>query len=137
VYRETLPDGTSGDTALAFPVHVTTSKGQARQECEPGLLRFLREAAERLRPLGEADIKSFEAFRQVLARIERVKYEDLDWEMGVFGDPDYCVERVQVLRRDYGMDEFICYFNQGGIMDHAMVKNSMMLFAKEVMPHCR
>jgi alkanesulfonate monooxygenase SsuD/methylene tetrahydromethanopterin reductase-like flavin-dependent oxidoreductase (luciferase family) len=137
VYRETLPAGTPGDTALAFPVHVTTSRAQARQECEPGLLRFLREAAERLRPLGQADIKSFEAFRQVLARIERVKYEDLDREMGVFGDPEYCIERVQALRREYGMDEFICYFNQGGIMEHAMVKQSMTLFAKEVLPHCR
>jgi alkanesulfonate monooxygenase SsuD/methylene tetrahydromethanopterin reductase-like flavin-dependent oxidoreductase (luciferase family) len=137
VYRDTLPAGARGDTALAFPVHVTTSRAQARHECEPGLLRFLREAAERLRPLGETDIKSFEAFRQVLARIERVKYEDLDREMGVFGDPDYCVERVQVLRREYGMDEFICYFNQGGILDHAMVKQTMTLFAKEVLPHCR
>ena len=137
VYREVLPAGTPGDTALAFPVHVTTSRAQARQECEPGLLRFLREAAERLRPLGQADIKSFEAFRQVLARIERVRYEDLDREMGVFGDPDYCIERVQALRREYGMDEFICYFNQGGIMEHAMVKQSMKLFAKEVLPHCR
>ena len=137
VYREVLPAGTPGDTALAFPVHVTTSRAQARQECEPGLLRFLRDAAERLRPLGQADIKSFEAFRQVLARIERVKYEDLDREMGVFGDPEYCIERVQALRREYGMDEFICYFNQGGIMEHAMVKQSMTLFAKEVLPHCR
>jgi alkanesulfonate monooxygenase SsuD/methylene tetrahydromethanopterin reductase-like flavin-dependent oxidoreductase (luciferase family) len=137
VYRDTLPAGVRGDTALAFPVHVTTSRAQTREECEPGLLRFLREAAERLRPLGETDIKSFEAFSQVLARIEHVQYEDLDREMGVFGDPDYCVERVRTLRREYGMDEFICYFNQGGIMDHAMVKQSMTLFAREVAPHCR
>jgi alkanesulfonate monooxygenase SsuD/methylene tetrahydromethanopterin reductase-like flavin-dependent oxidoreductase (luciferase family) len=137
VYRDTLPAGSQGDTALAFPVHVTKDRAQARLECEPGLLRFLGEAAERLRPLGEADIKSFEAFRQVLARIEQVKYEDLDREMGVFGDPDYCVERVRALRNEYDMDEFICYFNQGGIMDHGMVKRTMTLFAKEVMPHCR
>jgi alkanesulfonate monooxygenase SsuD/methylene tetrahydromethanopterin reductase-like flavin-dependent oxidoreductase (luciferase family) len=134
VYRQAFAEG---DTALAFPVHVTTSRERARAECEPGLLRFLREAAERLRPLGHADIKSFEAFRQVLARIERVSFEDLDREMGVFGDPDYCVERVRALRREYDMDEFICYFNQGGIMDHALVRETMMLFAKEVMPHCR
>src|SRR5438270_10664632 len=124
VYRDTLPRGTHGDTALAFPVHVTTSRAQAREECEPGLLRFLREAAERLRPLGQGDVKSFEAFRQVLARIERVTYADMDREMGVFGDPDYCVERVRALTREYGMDEFICYFNQGGIMDHAIVRQS-------------
>ncbi len=137
VYRSILPAGDPGDAALAFPVHVAATREMARRDCEPGLLRFLREAAERLRPLGDADIKSFEAFRQVLARIERVTYEDLDREMGVFGNPDYCVERVQALRRDYGIDEFICYFNQGGIMDHALVRRSMSLFAEAVMPHCR
>ena len=97
-------------------------------------MRFLREAAERLRPVGQADIRSFEAFRQVLARIERVRYEDVESEMAVFGDPDYCIDRVQALHREYGMDEFICYFNQGGIMDHAIVRQSMTRFAREVMP---
>jgi alkanesulfonate monooxygenase SsuD/methylene tetrahydromethanopterin reductase-like flavin-dependent oxidoreductase (luciferase family) len=137
VYRRALPAGTHGDTALAFPVHVTTSRAQARGDCEASLRRFFREAGERLRPLGDVDIKTYEAFRQVLARIDRVTYEDVDREMGVFGDPTYCVERVQALRRDYGMDEFICYFNQGGIMDHETVRRSMTLFATEVLPHCR
>src|ERR1700751_3104611 len=41
IYRDTLA-GTPGDTALAFPVHVTTSRAQARQDCEAGLMRFLR-----------------------------------------------------------------------------------------------
>ncbi|HYZ43144.1 MAG TPA: hypothetical protein VE687_21315, partial [Stellaceae bacterium] len=136
-YRAALPGGATGDTALAFSVHVATSRAQARQDTEAGLMRFLREAAERLRPVGQADIRSFEAFRQVLARIERVRYEDVESEMGVFGDPDFCVERVRALKREYRMNEFICYFNQGGIMDHALVKQSMTLFAKEVMPHCR
>src|SRR5499427_5221679 len=40
VYRDTLPSGTRGDTALAFPVHVAASRAQARQDCEAGLLRF-------------------------------------------------------------------------------------------------
>jgi alkanesulfonate monooxygenase SsuD/methylene tetrahydromethanopterin reductase-like flavin-dependent oxidoreductase (luciferase family) len=137
VYRAALPTGVQGDTALAFPVHVTTSRAQARRECEASLLNFLREAGERLRPLGDTDIKSFEAWRQVLARIQRVTYEDVDREMAVFGDPEYCVQRVHALQREYQMDEFICYFNQGGLMDHAMVRQSMMLFAREVLPHCQ
>ena len=137
VYRRGLPAGAPGDTALAFPVHVTTSRAQARQDCEASLRRFFREAGERLRPLGEVDIKTYEAFRQVLARIDRVTYEDIDREMGIFGDPKYCLERVQALRQDYGMDEFICYFNQGGIMDHAAVRQSMTRFAREVIPYCR
>lgn len=137
VYRGTLPAGARGDAALAFPVHVTASRAQARKDCEAGLLHFLREAGLRLRPLGGADIKSFEAWQQVLARIDRVKYEDFDHEMAVFGDPEYCVKRVRELRAEYGMDEFICYFNQGGHMPHAMVRDSMTLFAREVLPHCR
>ena len=137
VYRDMLPAGTAGDVALAFPVHVAASREQARRDCEPGLLRFLRVATELNRPLGEGDVKGFEAFREVMARLERVRYEDFDREIGVFGDPDYCADRVQALQREYGMDEFICYFNQGGIMDHVVVKNAMTLFAKEVIPRCR
>jgi alkanesulfonate monooxygenase SsuD/methylene tetrahydromethanopterin reductase-like flavin-dependent oxidoreductase (luciferase family) len=125
----------NGDCALAFPVHVADSRAQARADCEKGLLRFLREAGERLRPLGSGDIKSFEAFRQVLARIDSVTFEDMDRDMGVFGEPQYCIDRVHQLQDEYGIDEFICYFNQGGLMDHAMVRQSMTRFAKEVMPH--
>lgn len=137
VYHELLPAGLRGDVALAFPVHVATSRDQARRECEANLRRFFREAGERLRPFGQADIKSYEAFQQVLARMERVSYDDIDREMGIFGDPAYCVERVQALRQEYQMDELICYFNQGGMMDAAMVRQSMTRFAQEVMPHCR
>ena len=137
VYRDTLPPDAPGDAALAFPVHVSASRARAREEVEVGLLNFLREAALRLKPLGGADVKSFEAWHAVLARIERVTFEDFDREMGVFGDPDYCVRRIQDLRKEYGMDEFICYFNQGGMMEHALVRESMTRFARDVMPHCR
>jgi alkanesulfonate monooxygenase SsuD/methylene tetrahydromethanopterin reductase-like flavin-dependent oxidoreductase (luciferase family) len=137
IYRGLLPADMPGDVALAFPVHVAANRMQARRDCEPGLLRFLREATALNRPLAGADIKTFEAFREVLARLERVRYEDFDREIGVFGDPDYCVERVRALRREYGMDEFICYFNQGGLMDPALVRDAMTAFARDVMPYCR
>jgi hypothetical protein len=65
--------------------------------------------------------------------MERVTYADMDREMGVFGDPKYCIARVRELQAEYGFDEFICYFNQGGLMDPALVKQSMTLFAQEVM----
>ena len=136
VYRDNLPPGARGDVALAFPVHVADSRELARQECEPGMLSFFRSAGERLRPYGTSSIKSYEAFEQVVARMQRMTYDDIDREVGVFGDPDYCVERIQTLRRTYGMDEFICYFNQGGLMDPALVQGSMTRFAKDVMPDC-
>jgi len=64
VYRDTLPAGMRGDIALAFPVHVRDEPTQARQDCEGVYWRFLREATGLNRPLGQADIKGFEAFQR-------------------------------------------------------------------------
>ena len=100
-------------------------------------IAFRARATEAALPLVQGDPKSFEAFRQVRARMESVTYADMDREMGVFGDPEYCIARVRELRVEYGFDEFICYFNQGGLMNPSLVKQSMTLFAQEVMPHLR
>jgi hypothetical protein len=63
--------------------------------------------------------------------MERVTYADMDREMGVFGDPKYCIARVRELQAEYGFDEFICYFNRGGLMDPALVKQSMTLLPRK------
>ena len=73
--------------------------------------------------------------------------------LAFFGDPETrgvekdaiaCVDmaiamqrRMRELQAEYGCDEFIGYFNAGGLMDPALVRDTMSLFAKEVMPHCR
>src|SRR5262245_57133574 len=136
VHRETLQSGARQDVALMFPVHVAGSRAHARQECEASLMNFFRAAGERLRPLGDTTIKSYEAFQQVIARLDRVTDEGVE-RMGVFGDPAHCVERIRALQQEFHMDEFIGYFNQGGLPDHALVKRSMERFDKEVMPQCR
>jgi alkanesulfonate monooxygenase SsuD/methylene tetrahydromethanopterin reductase-like flavin-dependent oxidoreductase (luciferase family) len=136
VHHNALKAGVRQDIALAFPVHVAESREQARRECEASLKNFFVAAGERLRPLGETAVKSYEAFQQVLSRLDRVSYESID-RMGVFGDPAYCVERIQALRERFHMDEFIAYFNQGGLVEPATVRRSMELFAREVMPSFR
>jgi putative component of toxin-antitoxin plasmid stabilization module len=79
-------------------------------------MRFLHVATE-------AALTSFEAFRQVRERMSRVTFADMDREIGVFGDPAYCVERICALREEYGFDEFIGYFNQGGVLTRACCLN--------------
>jgi alkanesulfonate monooxygenase SsuD/methylene tetrahydromethanopterin reductase-like flavin-dependent oxidoreductase (luciferase family) len=120
-----LPAGTVDDTALAFPVHVASSRAQARAEYEPGLLRFLRVATE-------AALPSVQATPRASRRSARCGPA-----LSASRDPEYCIARVRELQAEYGFDEFICYFNQGGLMDPAFVKQSMTLFAQEVMPHFR
>ena len=69
VYRDALA-GRAGDTALAFPVHVTTSRAQARQDCEAGLMRFLRVAVELVRPKG-ATVEISRGPSLILEHLER------------------------------------------------------------------
>jgi alkanesulfonate monooxygenase SsuD/methylene tetrahydromethanopterin reductase-like flavin-dependent oxidoreductase (luciferase family) len=136
VHRDTLKSDAKQDVALMFSIHVSKSRAQARQECEASLMNFFKAAGERLRPLGETTIKSYEAFQHAVGKLERATYEKVE-RMSVFGDPDYCVERVRALQREFQMDEFIGYFNQGGLVEPSIVKRSMELFAREVAPHCR
>jgi len=136
VHREALRPGVRQDVALMFSVHVSDSRAKAREECEASLMNFFKAAGERLRPLGEKTVKGYEAFQQAVAKLERATYEKVE-RMSVFGDPDYCAERIRALQQEFQMDEFIGYFNQGGLIDHTIVRRSMELFAREVVPRCR
>jgi len=100
-------------------------------------MHFFSMADELIKPLTDAPLKTYEAYQQLRERIKQVSFEGIDRNVGIFGDPDYCVERIKALRQEFPMEEFISYFNQGGLVDHATVKRSMELFAKEVMPRCR
>jgi alkanesulfonate monooxygenase SsuD/methylene tetrahydromethanopterin reductase-like flavin-dependent oxidoreductase (luciferase family) len=137
VHRKTLKAGVKQDVALAFPVHVSESRARARQECEASLMHFFSLADELIKPLADAPIKSYEAYQQLRDRLKQVTFESIDRNIGIFGDPEYCVERIQALRQEFPMEEFIGYFNQGGLIDHATVRRSMELFAREVIPRCR
>jgi hypothetical protein len=63
-------------------------------------MNFFRAAGERLRPLGETTIKSYEAFQQVIAKMERATYERVE-RMSVFGDSEYCVEASAPCKRNF------------------------------------
>jgi alkanesulfonate monooxygenase SsuD/methylene tetrahydromethanopterin reductase-like flavin-dependent oxidoreductase (luciferase family) len=81
--------------------------------------------------------ESYQSLQRAIDRLAKITYEEVEELGAVFGDPDYCVERVRELRREFQMNEFICYFNQGGLIEPAAVRRSMELFAREVIPHCQ
>jgi alkanesulfonate monooxygenase SsuD/methylene tetrahydromethanopterin reductase-like flavin-dependent oxidoreductase (luciferase family) len=135
-HRESLPAGVKQDVAVAFPVHVAASRTQARRECEPSLMHFFSFLEQR-RPDIQALPESYQAFQKAVDKLKGITYEEVENLGGVFGDPEYCAERVQNLQQEFHMNEFICYFNQGGLIDHAAVRRAMELFAKEVIPRCQ
>ncbi len=81
--------------------------------------------------------ESYQSLQKAVDRLKGITYEELGDLGAVLGDPEHCAERVQTLQREFQTNEFICYFNQGGLVEHAAVKRSMELFAQEVMPRCR
>src|SRR5215472_10633502 len=135
-HRESLPAGVKQDVAVAFPVHAAASRAQARHECEASLQHFFSFLEQR-RPDIQALPESYQSLQGALDRLAKLKYEDVEDLGGVFGDPDHCVERVRELQREFQMNEFICYFNQGGLVEPAAVRRAMELFAREVIPQCR
>ncbi len=51
----------------------------------------------------------------------------------IFGGPQTCIEKLQRLRDEAGVNNLICWMNFGGLPQE-MVETSMQLFADEVMP---
>jgi alkanesulfonate monooxygenase SsuD/methylene tetrahydromethanopterin reductase-like flavin-dependent oxidoreductase (luciferase family) len=135
-HRESLPAGVEQDVAVAFPVHVAASRAQARRECEASLKHFFSFLEQR-RPDIQALPESYQALQQAVDRLKGITYEGVENLGAVLGDPEYCAERVQALQDEFHMNEFICYFNQGGLIEHAAVNRSIELFAHEVMPRFR
>jgi hypothetical protein len=68
--------------------------------------------------------------------VKKASFAGVDRNFGIFGDPDHCINRINSLPEEFPMEEFIAYFNQGGMIDHKTVRRSMQLFAREVVPRC-
>jgi alkanesulfonate monooxygenase SsuD/methylene tetrahydromethanopterin reductase-like flavin-dependent oxidoreductase (luciferase family) len=107
VYRQGLPADHPRDTALAFPVHVAANREAARAQCEPGLMRFLRVATEAALPATQLDDKSFEAFRQVRARMASVTYTDMDRDMDWAGPSNLRSRQARCSHRSRPVVEMI------------------------------
>jgi hypothetical protein len=55
--------------------------------------------------------------------------------MAIFATPAPCVERLQQLKEELGVERMIAWFNLGGVISSSQVMRSMELFAQQVMPH--
>ena len=55
-------------------------------------------------------------------------------EFAAVGTPDQVFEKLDKFKEMYGPQEFMCWFNIGGMLTNAEVERSMRIFAKEVMP---
>ncbi len=72
-----------------------------------------------------------------MERANMLNYELVDADFAAIGDPEECADKLRQIQQMYGADEFMCWFNTGGMVPPDEVEKSMRLFAERVMPHFR
>ena len=58
-------------------------------------------------------------------------------DFAAIGTPEQVVAKLKFFQKLFNPQEFMCWFNTGGILPHREVAQSMELFAQKVMPHFR
>ncbi len=116
------PDG--GKVNINVPTHVAENREKALAGFEPSINNYLGTLRATSHGRGQE-------------RAKQLNLGLVDADFAVIGDPQQCVDRLQQLQQMYGADEFMCWFNIGGMIPPDEVEKSMRLFAERVMPHFR
>lgn len=67
-------------------------------------------------------------------RAMSLTYEGVRDEFAAVGTPEEVTDKLLLFRERYQPQEIICWFNTGGMLPDAEVRQSMQLFAEKVMP---
>jgi alkanesulfonate monooxygenase SsuD/methylene tetrahydromethanopterin reductase-like flavin-dependent oxidoreductase (luciferase family) len=120
---------------VARAMYTAPTQEQARREAEAPFMWFKMTADEVSAPPDRRiDLlpANFENYRRRFATEARFNYQDMVEQVVLFGSPQHVAERVEVLRQA-GVESLILFVNYGGI-ESQKVKDSLELFAREVMP---
>ncbi len=71
------------------------------------------------------------------ARAASRDYEEVYSGFAAIGTPEQVVTKLKFFEKLFNPQEFMCWFNTGGMLPHREVAQSMELFAQKVMPHFR
>lgn len=118
--------------AAMFLTFVGDSPEAVRTTIEASLSNYFRTVSEAIRPESIAAPGDFE---RVVQRTRSMRYETVESLMGVFGEPERCIYRIEALKEQFGFSRMVCWFETGGLSGHGNVINAMRLFAERVMPH--
>lgn len=129
--------GHNNRVAMTVAILCMEDGAQARRAAREPFEWFYRRLLGQTRPVLEKLYETYEYYRR-LGRFRgfldhAVNLKLLDTlGMAVVGDPDHCAARLRTLAEE-GVDHVLCAFGAGAMDTHA-VRQSMALFAREVMP---
>jgi alkanesulfonate monooxygenase SsuD/methylene tetrahydromethanopterin reductase-like flavin-dependent oxidoreductase (luciferase family) len=112
---------------------VGKSRAAVRPLVEPSLRNYFNSVAEIIEPETLAPGHQAE-FEKVKTRLLNMPYETVDQIMAAYGEPAYCIDRIEELRERFGFTRLVCWFETGGLAGHRNVIDAMRQFAEGVMP---
>jgi alkanesulfonate monooxygenase SsuD/methylene tetrahydromethanopterin reductase-like flavin-dependent oxidoreductase (luciferase family) len=104
-------------------IYVADSNEQAVEQTRETIMRFIHR--------GNTVIRDFLMLPQ-----HEITFDLLFRDVCIFGDPDYCLRRLDELRQSIDLRHLILTFNYFTI-DHARCVESMRRFVKYILPHLR
>ncbi len=118
------PSAAGGKVCINVPTFVAEDRKKARAGFEVSINNYLATLRAASRGPGRE-------------RAMQLSYEIVRDEFAAVGEPEECVAKLRELEQRYRADEFMCWFEAGGMVPHREVEGSMRLFADKVMPYLR
>ena len=128
-YRAELAENGHDAAEMKVNVNVPTHLAATEKEAKKGFTRTIDNYLQTLRDIGAARGAS-----RGSSRADTLTAESVMEEFAAVGTPDQVSAKLEHFKEVYGPQEFMCWFNIGGMIPHAEVESSMRLFAQEVMP---
>lgn len=123
------------EIALLAPVYVAASTAKAREDPKASIHSYFHALGQMYNQRVDTLAEVYPRMREMKARLSNMTYEHMLDNFAIFGEPAYCIERIQWFKETFGAGQFICWFNTGGKIPHVQVLESMRLFAEQVMPY--
>ena len=128
-YREELAVNGHADAKLKVNVNVPMHVAASEEEAVNGFEKTIDNYLDTLREIGRARGAS-----QGSSRATSLTSKIVMDEFAAVGTPDQVSAKLERFKDMYGPDEFMCWFNIGGMIPQSEVESSMRLFSQEVMP---
>ena len=128
-YRAELAENGHDESKLKVNVNVPIHVAATEKEARDGFTKTINNYLGTLRDIGRE-----RGSRRGSSRADNLDAESVIEEFAAVGTPNQVSAKLDRFKEMYGPQEFMCWFNIGGMLRHAEVESSMRLFAKEVMP---
>jgi len=128
-YRAELEANGHDASVLKVNVNVPIHVARSEEEAVKGFEKTIDNYLETLRMIGQARGAS-----QGSSRASSLTSKIVMDEFAAVGTPNQVSAKLEKLKKMYNPDEFMCWFNIGGLLPHSAVQSSMQMFAQEVMP---